>query len=86
MAVNQMVIEFPRPCTVPRADIQRGMILRYFQDGGSLTVLEAIDRFGCYALSQRCGELIRSGWPIVKAWEETSSGARIKRYSMAAAA
>lgn len=39
-------------------------ILDYLKSGKSLTVVKALKEFGCYALSQRVGELRRAGHPI----------------------
>jgi hypothetical protein len=61
---------------------QSSRILKYLQSGRSLTVLEALRLFGCYALSQRIGELRRQGWPIDATWKRTRHAKRIKRYSM----
>lgn len=52
-----------------------------FERGESFTVGEALGRHGIYALSQRVGELKRSGYPIVVDMETTSTGKRIARYS-----
>lgn len=59
---------------------QRLQILRYLAKGYSLTVVEAIEKFGCYALSQRCGELKREGWPIRTRMIKTKTGKRIGAY------
>lgn len=73
-------------CTVPDAATQQGKILRHLQRGGSLTVAEALSLYGCYALSQRVGELKRAGWPIVAERYRTNGGAVVARYMMAVAA
>lgn len=72
-------------CVVPEADTQQGQILRALQRGETLTVLEAINRFQCYALSQRIGELKRMGWPIESRPWKTGGGKTVARYSMGAA-
>ena len=59
---------------------QRTEILRYLAQGHTLTVLEAINRFGCYALSQRCGELRKMGWPVDSRMITTSTGKRVGEY------
>lgn len=64
--MNQLAIDFaaaPR-CIVPDADTQLGTILRALQRGERLTVAQALTEYGCYALSQRIGDLRRMGWPI----------------------
>lgn len=53
-----------KPVRVPSEDTQHGKLLRAFQRGEKLTVAEALSKYGVYALSQRCGELRRDGWPI----------------------
>ena len=48
-----------------------------------LTVLTALDKYRCYALSQRCGELERKyGWPIKKEWLKLPSGKTVRVYSL----
>jgi hypothetical protein len=48
--------------------------------GESLTVAEALTRYGCYALSQRIGELKEKHPQIESEWVDTAGGARVKRY------
>jgi hypothetical protein len=60
---------------------QSDMILNHLRSGGTLTVLEALNLFGCYALSQRCGELAKK-YPIKREFVDLPNGKRIKRYSM----
>ena len=63
---------------------QNEMILSFFEQGGSLTVLEAIgEPFRCCALSQRCGELRRAGKPVDSEWVKLPSGKKVKRYFLA---
>lgn len=83
--MNQIAIDFARPGRVPEPGTQCGALLRAFQRGERLTVAEALTRYGVYALSQRCGELRRSGWPIRDEWHESAGGARVKRYFIEAA-
>lgn len=59
---------------------QREEILRYLAKGNTLTVLEAIEKFGCYALSQRVGELKRELWPIESEMVDVGNGKRVARY------
>ena len=61
---------------------QERAILSYLKSGGSLTVKEAIDRLGVYALSQRCGGLRRLGWPIKSELVRTETGKHVARYSL----
>lgn len=82
----EISIEPRRECVVPDEQTQQGKILRHLQRGGSLTVGEALSMFGCYALSQRIGELKRAGWPIISERYRTPGGAVVARYMMAVAA
>lgn len=85
--MNQMVIDFTpaKPlCSVPEADTQLGVILRALQRGERLTVAVAMSEYGVYALSQRCGELRKMGWPVQSKPVSTNSGKRIAEYSMEA--
>lgn len=50
-------------------------ILRYMQDYGSITPMEAIEQLGCYRLSGRIHDLRASGVPI-----KTTPETRKKRY------
>ena len=44
--------------------VQLHILLWAFHGGKRYTVAEALQKLGIYALSQRCGELRRYGWPI----------------------
>ena len=55
------------------------LVLTHLKAGGSLTVAEALSRFGCYALSQRIGELKRAGHPIRSEMVKLN-GKRVARY------
>lgn len=79
--MNQLALAFQKT-TVPPADTQCGQLLRAFQRGEKLTVAEALSRYGVYALSQRVGELKKSGWPIRSEPFTTPGGARVARYWM----
>lgn len=59
---------------------QKLLVLRHLAQGNTLTTLEAVDRFGCMALSQRCTDLRRDGWPIESRMIETPTGKRIAEY------
>ena len=79
----QLALILPmREVRVPDADTKRGKILRYLQQGGSLTPLEALNLFGCLSLSQRIGEFERDGWPIKADPFKTPGGATVARYYM----
>ncbi len=52
---------------------------RHFDAGRSITVFQAL-RMGICALSQRCGDLRREGYPVDGQMVTTRGGARVKRY------
>lgn len=54
-----------------------------FDRGESLTVLHAIERYGIFALSQRCGELFREGYPVLSEPLTLPNGKRVARYRKA---
>jgi len=58
---------------------QHQQILNHFYQGKSLTVAQALNELGIYALSQRCTDLRREGYPVQSEWVE-SNGKRFKRY------
>lgn len=43
---------------------QRLEIQRHLAKGHSITPMQAYNRFGCLALSQRIGEIKRDGFPV----------------------
>lgn len=51
-----------------------------FDRGERLTVLTAIANYGIYALSQRCGELAREGYPIDSKTIALPSGKHVSEY------
>jgi hypothetical protein len=59
---------------------QKELIINHLMTRGPLTVVEAITYIGCYALSQRCGDLRREGFPIKDKWITTNTGTKIKQY------
>ena len=59
---------------------QAHTLLMAFYRGERLTVLTAIQQYGVYALSQRCGELKRLGWPIKSELIETQTGKHVACY------
>lgn len=52
----------------------------YLRSGRTLTVMEAIKKFGCYSLSQRCTELRERGVPVKSVPITTRSKKRIALY------
>lgn len=69
-------------CRIPKSGTQHDKLLRAFQRGERLTTLEAALQYGVMALSQRCGDLRKMGWPILSESVETLNGARVSRYWM----
>ena len=65
---------------IPAQGSQCHTLLTALFDGERLTVAEALSKYGCYALSQRMGDLSRQGWPIQKQDVIVKSGKRVKRY------
>lgn len=61
---------------------QSEMIYEHLSKGGTLTVAEALSWFGCYALSQRIGELKRDGVPVESEMVKLANGKRVARYKL----
>jgi predicted DNA-binding transcriptional regulator YafY len=79
--MTQAEICFDAPCRVPDNGTQAFEILKYLQSGRTLTVAKAMAELGVYALSQRCGELRRMGWPIKSRMVELHR-TRVAEYSL----
>lgn len=47
-----------------------------------LTALECAQLGGCLSLSQRVGDLRRSGAVVLDRWQRTAGGCRVKAYKM----
>jgi len=60
---------------------QRLEIQRHLAKGHTITPMQAFLKFGCLALSQRCTELRRDGWPV-KTRMVNVNGKRVAQYSM----
>jgi len=71
-------------CVVPDRDTLQGKLLRALQAGERLTPISALERFQCFSLSQRMGELRRMGWPITATMVRVPSGKKVAEYSMEA--
>ena len=65
----------------PAAGTQLETLLQALQRGEKLTVAQALTQYGCYALSQRMGDLKRMGWPVLTSTITTNSGKRVAQYS-----
>jgi Helix-turn-helix domain len=61
---------------------QSNQILEHLKQGHSITVTQALSMFGCYALSQRIGDLKRQGHNIVSKMIKTAAGKRVASYRM----
>ena len=48
---------------------QNAKILRYLQENGSITPLDALREFGCMRLASRICDIKKSGFPITKEME-----------------
>jgi hypothetical protein len=59
---------------------QNNILKAAFDRGEELTVAVALQRYGVYALSQRCGELSRSGYPLDSETITLPSGKHVKQY------
>lgn len=62
---------------------QRELILAHLKEGKSLTVFQAMfEPFRCMALSQRCGELRRAGYPVVSKMIVLPNKKRVAEYRL----
>ena len=62
---------------------QSTRMLKYLRTGRSLTPLKALHIFGCLSLSQRMGDLRRSGQRIGSMMVRLKGGKRVKEYWIA---
>jgi len=60
---------------------QKDVLLKALQSGQYLTTLEALQRYGVMALSQRMTELQRAGYPVKSEMIDLPNGKRVARYS-----
>lgn len=59
------------------------ILLGYMAKGGTLDRFKAVELCKCFDLSQRMGDLIREGVPVIKEWASNpKTGKRFKRYSL----
>lgn len=49
-------------------------------NGERLTVAVALERYGIYALSQRCGDLFKTGYPVESVTVTLPSGKHVSEY------
>lgn len=81
LAIDFLPVRFRSP-EQPHSGSQCEQVLRHLQAGYTLTTLEAVEKFGVMALSQRCTDLRKLGWPIKSEPVVTANGKRIARYSL----
>ena len=65
-----------------KIDSQEKKILQWLTNGGTLTPLEALRKFGCLRLGARIYDLSRKGFKIKKEMIKLESGKRVARYSI----
>ena len=62
---------------------QRETLLQALMMGEQLTTLDALQRYGVMACSQRMTELQRAGYPVKSEMIDLPTGKRVARYSWA---
>lgn len=70
------------PVRVPERGTMVYELLMALQSGEKLTPIVALDKYRCFSLSQRMGELRRGGWPIRSQMVKVNSGKKIACYWM----
>jgi len=71
-----------RKAIIPAQGSQCHELLSDMFDGKRFTVLTALKDKRVFALSQRCTDLRRYGWPVKSRWVKLKSGKRVKEYSL----
>ena len=67
--------------TYPRtSQTQLWTLLEALRRNERLTVMVALQKYGCYALSQRIGELKGLGWPIHSRMVNVGNGKSVAEY------
>lgn len=63
---------------------QKQQIMKALRNGETLSPLDALNRFGCFKLSTRIGEIERENHDIyiVRGWLETETGKRVRTYRL----
>lgn len=77
--MTQTEISFAR---VPERGTMTYDLLNALKQGERLTPLTALEKYRCFSLSQRMGELRRSGWPIRSEMVTVTSGKKVACYWM----
>mgnify|MGYP003395135310 CR=1 FL=1 len=74
--INQKAVKKDKPVS------QEAGILQYLQAGGTLTPMDALRLFNCWALSSRCSDLRKKGYNIISKLETGENNKTYARYSM----
>ena len=61
---------------------QADQILAHLKGGGTLTPLEALDKFGCFRLGARIFDLKQEGHDIQTERVDVGNGKRVAKYQM----
>lgn len=69
-------------CQLPARGTMTWDLLMALKNGERLTPLSALERYKCFSLSQRMGELRRAGWPIRSMMVKVNSGKSVACYWM----
>lgn len=80
--MTQAEIDFSPRCRVPEKGTVSFEILSLLERGVKLTPIEALNRCGCFSLSQRIGKLKKMGWPIKTELIEIRKGTRVAEYRL----
>ena len=62
---------------------QDDLVLDFLKRGGSLTPLEALEKFGCLRLSARAHTLKKRGFNVVSRMVEVSDSKHVSEYRLA---
>lgn len=73
-------LDLLNPVRVPERGTMAYELLSALKNGERLTPLSALEKFKCFSLSQRMGELRRSGWPIRSEMVTVNSGKKVAMY------
>ena len=65
---------------------QKDAIIKYIEEHGSITPMDAFEALGITKLATRVSEIIRDGIPVYKSWEESENRygekVRFMRYTL----
>jgi len=67
---------------IPPKGSQTYRLLLAMRNGQRLTVAKALNEHGCYALSQRCTDLRRMGWPVLSRTIKVGRRSWVSEYYM----